>query len=395
MVDLFKRTSIENFIANAENSIKDEIAQYDDDYILGVSIDELVIYFEEKYTLRVPILQTDNISIDQPASNAQQDMRNARVTFHIPFEGDSNLFNAYPPRISWPINETIFVSLHPYELVISQYLGLIRANPGGAERDRDAVINYIESTLQRLRTAVAEFNENLAANARKLAEQRKQEVLSHVDFIHNLGFPIRERKNAPKTYTVPTKKRRIPSKPPAKSTRDRPEPALALDDYNYILSIIESMVTVMERSPKAFQDMDEESLRQHFLVQLNGHYEGQATGETFNYEGKTDILIRTDGTNIFIAECKFWKGPKQLSDTIDQLLKYVSWRDTKTAILLFNRNKNFSKVLEQIEPTVTSHPNYKRTISRDSETQFRYKFFNRDDPDRELYLTVMAFEVPG
>ena len=155
------------------------------------------------------------------------------------------------------------------------------------------------------------------------------------------------------------------------------------------------MVTVMERSPKAFQDMDEESLRQHFLVQLNGHYEGQATGETFNYEGKTDILIRTDGTNIFIAECKFWKGPKQLSDTIDQLLKYVSWRDTKTAILLFNRNKNFSKVLEQIEPTVTSHPNYKRTISRDSETQFRYKFFNRDDPDRELYLTVMAFEVPG
>ena len=37
--------------------------------------------------------------------------------------------------------------------------------------------------------------------------------------------------------------------------------------------------------------MDEEALRSHFLVQLNGHYEGQATGETFNYEGKTDILI--------------------------------------------------------------------------------------------------------
>jgi hypothetical protein len=28
----------------------------------------------------------------------------------------------------------------------------------------------------------------------------------------------------------------------------------------------------------------------HFLVQLNGQYEGQATGETFNFEGKTDMI---------------------------------------------------------------------------------------------------------
>jgi hypothetical protein len=72
------------------------------------------------------------------------------------------------------------------------------------------------------------------------------------------------------------------------------------------------MVHVMERSPSAFHHMDEEALRTHFLVQLNGHYEGQATGETFNYEGKTDILVRSGDRNIFIAECKFWGGPKKL-----------------------------------------------------------------------------------
>ena len=38
--------------------------------------------------------------------------------------------------------------------------------------------------------------------------------------------------------------------------------------------------------------------------------EGQATGETFNAAGKTDILLRIDGKNVFIGECKFWKGPK-------------------------------------------------------------------------------------
>jgi hypothetical protein len=46
--------------------------------------------------------------------------------------------------------------------------------------------------------------------------------------------------------------------------------------------------------------------------------------------GKTDILIRDNDKNIFIAECKFWGGPKLFKETIDQLLGYTSWRDTKT-----------------------------------------------------------------
>lgn len=120
------------------------------------------------------------------------------------------------------------------------------------------------------------------------------------------------------------------------------------------------MVGVMERSPHAFKDMGEEDLRSQFLVQLNGHYEGQATGETFNYEGKTDILIRVGHRNIFIGECKFWKGQQALTKAIDQLLGYATWRDTKTALFVFNRLKNFSAVVIQIPEVVRSHPNFKR-----------------------------------
>jgi len=88
-----------------------------------------------------------------------------------------------------------------------------------------------------------------------------------------------------------------------------PEPALAEAEYENILGVMKSMVRVMESSPHAFSTMKEEDLRQHFLVQLNGQYQGGATGETFNYEGKTDILIREKERNVFIGECKFWKGP--------------------------------------------------------------------------------------
>src|SRR5437773_386517 len=151
------------------------------------------------------------------------------------------------------------------------------------------------------------------------------------------------------TDAVPIQRGRARVERPAVPTgKFAPEPILAADEYENILSIIKNMVRVMEQSPHAFENMAEEDLRTHFLVQLNSQYEGGATGETFNFQGKTDILIRAEGRNVFIAECKFWGGEKQFLDTIDQLLSYLSWRDTKTAVIIFNRNANFSNVLKKI-----------------------------------------------
>src|SRR5450755_3519394 len=154
---------------------------------------------------------------------------------------------------------------------------------------------------------------------------------------------------SPATYAVPVQKRKPKiERPTASSGPFQPELVLAMEEYENILGIIRNMVRVMEQSPKAFETMGEEDLRTHFLVQLNAQYEGRATGETFNFQGKTDILIRIDGRNVFIAECKFWGGEKQFLETIDQLLSYLSWRDTKTAVLIFNRNVNFSEVVKKI-----------------------------------------------
>ena len=128
-----------------------------------------------------------------------------------------------------------------------------------------------------------------------------------------------------------------------------PEPALDQREYEHILGVLRSMALVIERSPGSFASLDEEAIRTHFLLQLNGHYEGLATGETFNSSGKTDILIRADNKNVFIAECKFWRGPKSFSDSIDQLFRYLSWRDSKCALLIFNQTKNSSAVRQKIE----------------------------------------------
>ena len=155
------------------------------------------------------------------------------------------------------------------------------------------------------------------------------------------------------------------------------------------------MTTVMERSPATFARMDEESLRDHYLVQLNGHYQGSATGETFNNQGKTDILIREQDRNIFIAECKFWKGAKGYAATIDQLLGYSAWRDTKAAIVVFNRNRDTTKVLEEVKKTTEAHANYKRTPAWTHESGYRFVMHHPADSNRELIMTVLVFDIPA
>ena len=78
------------------------------------------------------------------------------------------------------------------------------------------------------------------------------------------------------------------------------------------------------RSPETFEGMDEEDIRIVLLIGLNAVYEGQATGETFNGIGRSDILIRVADKNIFIAECLVWDGEVKFRKKLeDQLLKYA------------------------------------------------------------------------
>ncbi len=206
-------------------------------------------------------------------------------------------------------------------------------------------------------------------------------------------YAEKKHKGASKAYNFPKKRR------PIFLHSERNEPVddvhLSENDYEYILRVMRQMAWVMEKSPHAYATLDEESLRFHFLGHLNGQFEGRAVGEAFNYQGKTDILVAHQGRNLFIAECKFWKGPKGFTETVDQLLGYTCWRDTKTAIILFNKNKNFTKVLDQIEPIVEDHPSHVRTLKRPEEAEFGFVLRQPNDSERHLTLTVMAFDVPS
>lgn len=382
-----------------------EIEKVDPDRLLNTSVDDLALYFSEKYKIDVPILDEENLVVDQREKqidvsrdqnryitdrNRPFYVTGSEIEVEIPFTGEAEAFKIRPnPFTLSPPRASVRGNLLTFTIVGTN----LEATQVRGEIER--TVREVQSYLTNLRANVAGLNGQLQGEARKAIAARRDKLLANRNTVASLGFKMKERQNALKTYVPPEVRKKIsPVMPPASSAPYKPEPALGQSDYEHILGVMQDMTHVMELSPSAFHDVDEEALRSHFLVQLNGHYQGQATGETFNYEGKTDILIRSEGRNIFIAECKFWSGPKKLAETIDQLLGYSSWRDTKTAVVVFNRNRDFSKVLAAIPDAVRAHPRYKKDLPGSTETVFRYLFANRDDRNRELYLTVMAFDVP-
>jgi hypothetical protein len=97
---------------------------------------------------------------------------------------------------------------------------------------------------------------------------------------------------------------------------------------------------------------------------------------------------------MFIAECKFWHGKKGFLDTISQLLGYLTWRDSKAAVIMFVPNKDFTSVLETAKQVVSEHPNYLDFTNAKDETWLNYVFHLNDDRNRQVKIAIMFYHIP-
>lgn len=125
-----------------------------------------------------------------------------------------------------------------------------------------------------------------------------------------------------------------------------------------IIRLLNNQCLQFEKTPKTYEKFDEPNLRDLLLSNLNSIFEGQATGETFNNKGKTDIYLNIDKGNILVTECKFYGGEKLYHKAIEQLLGYLTWRQNYGIMLSFCNQKNFSKVLDEAETIIIAHDSY-------------------------------------
>lgn len=402
---LFVTYDLRLILQKTMETMQEGVEALDENRMLNTAAEDLKRYFVEKHSVTPITLLRDQwyVQVEDAPVDVRYDSRRwiedrdrpvmvpgECIEVRVPFDGESELFYSRPQQ---------FTMNPPRALIEGNELMLRYQSPADAPIDVrpqvDRALADIEEHLGWQRGMIDAHNSHLPRAIEQTIAMRRKRLLDQSQRVASLGIPVKRRGEAPATYAVPTiRKKAMPSLPPASSVRFAPEPVWAMEQYEHALKVMQDMALVMERSPNAFKTMDEEALRQHFLVQLNGQFEGKATGETFNMSGKTDILLREGGRNVFIAECKFWKGSKSFGGAVDQLMGYATWRDSKTVILIFNRGGETSSVAAKVDAAMKEHANFKRTVEWAHESGFRYVLHSKDDKNRELIVTVLIFHIP-
>jgi hypothetical protein len=402
---LYAERRLAEVLETLRERMLNEIRNESPNKLLNMNESDYVRYLADKYQLEPIVFNFDAIQIthrekmirieDHPYSYRSQSTHFGRqayprqvITFHLPFVGDRWLLNCQPSTyLSWFLEIEELPNEITFDLVNWQNDAEV------LKREKDSNIDCIRKQTGYLANEVTNFNSQLEPQARQSISTRKSQLLQQASVAESLGIPLRKSAGVPQTFAVPVVPKKLAVKPTAPDAAYSPQPTLDLATYQNILSIIHDTGVAMERHPSTYASKQEEDLRDFLLMTLCTHYPN-TTGETFNKKGKTDILVRYETSNVFVGECKFWKGIKAFHETIDQILGYLTWRDSKAAIICFVNNKELNPVLEQISTGTPQHPSFVRLESKKSESWTQFEFRLKSDATRNVHLAVLCFHFP-
>jgi len=399
---IFNEIRLSDYLDHNIESIKEEIKSLSRNELLNINESEYIQYLTNKYSVDPLMIDWDSLSItdredeiylegDYPqyriygGGNVQRQV----ITYHLSFTGNREIFRFYSShKLSWT---------HDIQLANTEFRFDIVNWHNDAKRlsqEADSIVNKIRQQIQNIELEINKYNQSVENTAANIVSAFKKKHLAQSDLLSKLGVPIKKTDGTPKTFSMPIKKQKIIIKPKTSNEPYSPEWSIDYSIYESILTICNDTGVEMERHPDIYFGKKEETLRDHFLMVLSPHFQS-VTGETFNKTGKTDILIRHEKTNVFIAECKFWRGIKSMHTTVDQILGYLTWRDSKAAIIYFIENKNLDQVLEQIDSEMCNHEAFIKSFGKTSESWFNYEFRIENDSTRSVRLAVLCFHFPS
>lgn len=391
---IFNDVQFHEYIAIKKNNLYSEISSEDRDIMLNLDetvysktliekhiIPKLAIDFPQK------IVQSNEaeIPIQRDPFRAH---RTHIVTYRIPYQGNKELLKIQP---------TSHFSSHPVTDICDEYISfdIIDYNNSykNVELQANTIIGAIQELYNNLHYNISDYNSSLKNLIIDKIRSRKNEILKQKNLMKSLGIPIQPSQTIPDSFTLPIETKKLMVEKPNIPTKYVPEPTVSDEIYQSILNIFFDFGIAMEKHPSIYLNKKEEMLRDLFIMMLSPHFQS-ASAETFNKKGKTDILITHENHNAFIAELKFWSGKKKHQETIDQILKYLTWRDSKAAIIYFIRKHTINSVLTDIEAITPSHPCYV-DLENKSPSIFYYNFHIPEDNTRGVKLAILIFHFPN
>lgn len=402
---IFADQSLREYLEGQKNNIISSIESEKDDYLLNVNEND---YIDHKVSEAIE--DKLEIHIDQIYASSEEKLIPAEyfpssfwvergnsykkdvIKFHVPFSGNQYLLKCTPShRLVWSMDIEMGVNEFCFEIIN------FSDNAQAISNEKDSAIQNIQTQCENVNREIDQHNTSLKIQILNAFNSRKQKIKTKTGVLEALGIPIKKTNSVSKTFSVPAPQKRKKVtlvKPDVIESGFTPEPCLDDSVYFEILQMIHDVGKEFERLPSIYSGKEEEHLRDHFLMMLEPNFEGSATGETFNKTGKTDILLRHDSSNVFIAECKFWRGQKSFLATISQLLGYLTWRDSKAAVIMFVPNKEFTTVITTAKECIDQHENFLKAVNEKDETWLNYEFHLNGDRNRIVKIAIMFYHIP-
>jgi hypothetical protein len=268
-------------------------------------------------------------------------------------------------------------------------------DPVEFERKKTIAQKFIRVNIQNLNAEIGKSNDRINEVFDRYYLIKRQEVEKEESFFKTFALNInRETDSLIKTVNV-----KIKESPKPIETKNHRKTALVIPVvseafYEDVIRVINQFYKSVEKRPSIYAPKDEEALRDYIIPTLELRYQNSSvTSETFNKTGRTDILLKAEsGDVLFVAEFKFWHGQSELIKALDQLFGYMTIRETKSALIVFVKNKkDFSSILAKINETITTRANYLKTLKAQSDSSITYRFYLPADRGTEISLTVTAF----
>ena len=398
---------LSSVLAGAHERIRAAIHAEADSYLRDADAGKWAVHLAEKYAADIPVVLEDQIALHDlgerevdatgmPGESFSSSewggpiIRTGReFQLVVPVEGGADLLR-YGPSGGTPVVEHASVEGN---MVFSRWQWPIVRGSEALDEEVKRVIDQVLAGAAKVAEEVAVHNRGLVAFATKTIAERRSELERHSDFVSGLTVPVQRREDAPATFFLPPIERRKRPGPLAPKPVPVSGPALG-KFYEEILDVIRPRGRAMERTPGSFADRTEEQLRDDLLVSLNEMYRGQAGAESFNMSGKTDLLLRVQDHNAFIAECKWWSGPIDMSKALDQLYGYSTWRDSRLALIFFVGTKDPAAVVEKARAILAERAEFDGWAVAAHERELRCRVRWPEDPGRTATLTVLFFHLP-
>jgi len=384
-----------------------EIDSQSDEYFESVPLEEFTEYLVSKYSIEdFPILNWEETEMDFGETlisgrelpndfvvlDPNKRFKKKVVKYHVPIVGNSDILRFYPSN--YRIGSTPG-SLSIHENVLCFGFTDVYNEPTKVESTFNKSKETVKCRLRDVKREFDSYNHQLRGIVQNEISKRVQKINHSNDYKAKFTYPIKK-KSIPTAFESPriVKKKKISPKPLGSSVGTNNQCHINEEDYMHILGLLQDCGRNWEQHPDIYKGKGEEALRDQLIFVLAPNIEGVVAGEAYNKKGKTDIAIKYESTNLFIGECKIWKGKKEFTKTINQILGYLTWRDSKAAIMMFVPNQEISTVISAADEAAKDHPNFVRMLDVINDGWTNYRFHIENDPGTFLTLAVQLYHLP-